>query len=148
MPHTEDARATLHTERLIAASPQAIYAAFEDPAALARWWGPDGFTNTFEQFEFEPGGRWVLTMHGPNGTDYPNASVFRELEAARRIVIDHTSPPHFTLTVQLTPAGDKTLLAWTQAFESAEVADKLRAICEPSNEQNLDRLEAVLAAAS
>ena len=28
-------------------------------------------------------------MHGLNGADYPNASVFREIEQDRRIVIEH-----------------------------------------------------------
>ena len=45
----------------------------------SRWWGPKDFTNTFEQFEFKPGGRWVFVMHGPNGTNYPNESDFREI---------------------------------------------------------------------
>jgi uncharacterized protein YndB with AHSA1/START domain len=48
-------------------------------AAAAQWWGPEGFANTFAQFEFKPGGRWVFVMHGPNGANYPNESVFREI---------------------------------------------------------------------
>ena len=45
----------------------------------------------------------------------------------------------------LTDLGDKTGLAWVQEFENAEVAERMRPICEPANEQNLDRLEAILA---
>ena len=47
--------------------------AFSDPVRLARWWGPAGFTNTFTICEFKPGGQWSFTMHGPDGTNYPNA---------------------------------------------------------------------------
>jgi hypothetical protein len=47
--------------------------------------------------------------------------------------------------VTLTPRGDKTHLAWVQEYESPEVAARLRPICEPANEQNLDRLQALLA---
>jgi hypothetical protein len=49
------------------------------------------------------------------------------------------------LTVTLTARGEHTHLAWNQEFESPEVAEQLRPICEPANEQNLDRLQALLA---
>ena len=134
----------MSTERVMTAGPQQVYAAFERPELLARWWGPKGFTNTFEQFEFKPGGRWVFTMHGPNGTDYANENAFRELRPDR-IVIEHVSQPHFVLTVTLTTQGDRTHLSWVQEFDSPEVAAKLRPLITDANEQNLDRLEAVLA---
>jgi uncharacterized protein YndB with AHSA1/START domain len=35
--------------RVLNAPPEAVFGAFEDPALLARWWGPEGFRNTFEQ---------------------------------------------------------------------------------------------------
>ncbi|HEX8325105.1 MAG TPA: SRPBCC domain-containing protein [Tepidisphaeraceae bacterium] len=112
--------------------------------------GPKGFTNTFEQFDFTPGGRWVFVMHGPNGADYPNESVFREIQPDTRIVIEHVFRPWFKLTVTLAERrgkadDDQTHLVWVQAFESPEMAAKLRPIVGPANEQNLDRLEALLA---
>ena len=53
--------------RPIAAPPSSVFAAFGDPARLAVWWGPAGFTSTFHSFEFESAGRWSFTMHGPDG---------------------------------------------------------------------------------
>lgn len=144
MSHTNEANAALSTERLVAASPRAVFAAFEQPERLARWWGPSGFTNTFERFEFQPGGRWVFVMHGPNGASYPNESVFREIQPDRRIVIEHVVKPWYRLTVTLTARGDETHLTWVQEFESPEIASKMRRIIEPANEQNLDRLQALL----
>jgi uncharacterized protein YndB with AHSA1/START domain len=44
--------------RAIPASPSAVFTAFKDPSRLARWWGPDGFTNTIHVFDFTPGGVW------------------------------------------------------------------------------------------
>jgi len=126
------------------ADPRTVFAAFEQPDRLARWWGPSGFTNTFEQFEFKPGGRWIFVMHGPNGANYANESVFRDIQRDLRIVIEHVVQPRYTLTVTLTARGDQTLLAWVQEFESAEVAEKMRRVVEPANEQNLDRLQALL----
>ena len=142
-----DSGARLWTERVLSAPAHQVFAAFENADRLAQWWGPDGFTNTFEIFEFEPDGRWLFVMHGPDGTDYPNECVFREIEPDERIVIEHVVSPWFRLTVTLAPREGKTHLGWVQQFESAEVADKLRSICEPANEENLDRLEALLAGA-
>lgn len=145
MSRANNSNAALCTERVLSASPPKIFATFEQPDRLAQWWGPNGFTNTFEQFEFKPGGRWVFVMHGPNGANYPNESVFRVIQPDTQIVIEHVSPPRFTLTVTLTARGDRTHLAWVQEFESPEVAARLRPLCEPANEQNLDRLESLLA---
>ena len=136
---------TLQSERLFAASPAALFAAFSDPAKLARWWGPDGFTNTFLVFEFTPGGQWIFVMHGPDGTDYHNESVFRVIEPESCIVIEHVVQPWFSLRITLTPRDGGTFLTWEQEFESREIAEKLRPVCEPANEQNLNRLAAVLA---
>jgi hypothetical protein len=84
-------------------------------------------------------------MHGPDGTHHPNVSRFREVESPSRIVIEHLSAPHFVLTVTLAARDGETALEWAQAFEDREVADRIRHIVEPANEQNLDRLAAVLA---
>ncbi|PJI97880.1 uncharacterized protein YndB with AHSA1/START domain [Acidovorax sp. 69] len=142
---TQHSDATLATERVLLASPRQVFTAFSQPQLLARWWGPEGFSNTFEQFDFRPGGRWVFVMHGPDGANYPNGSRFRRIEEDTLVVIDHVVAPLFTLTVRLTPHGEHhTHLAWAQAFESAALADKLRALVVPANEQNLDRLQTVL----
>ncbi len=146
MPNKASLEATVRTERVLPFVPHEIFAAFTHPDRLAQWWGPAGFRNTFSQFDFSPGGRWSFVMHGPNGTDYPNESVFREIEPDARIVIEHISQPHFTLAVTLTARGGQTHVAWNQQFDSAEVATRMRLICEPANEQNLDRLESVLSA--
>lgn len=144
---SSDPCAVLSTQRVIAASPREIFSRFADSAALARWWGPDGFTNTFEIFEFEPDGRWLFVMHGPNGIDYSNECVFRIVRPDAEVVIEHVVEPRFVLTVRLKPHETGTLLTWDQEFETPEVAGKVAAICEPANEQNLNRLEAELSAA-
>jgi hypothetical protein len=84
-------------------------------------------------------------MHGPNGAHYPNESVFRDIQPDTRIVIEHAVKPWYRLTVTLTARGDKTHLAWVQEFENADVAARMRPLSETANEQNLDRLEALLA---
>ena len=144
MPQTNPS--TVGTERVLSAQSSAIFAAFERPERLARWWGPKGFTNTFERFEFTPGGRWVFAMHAPNGANFANESVFREIRRDARIVIEHVVKPWYRLTVTLNPEADgKTRLAWDQEFESPEFAAKMRPLAATANEEVIDRLEALLA---
>ena len=110
MSQANNPKAAVSTERVFSASPHKVFAAFEQPDQLARWWGPKDFTNTFERFEFKPGGRWVFVMHGPNGNDYPNESVFREIQPDTKLVVEHVVQPWFRLTVTLTARGDQTHL--------------------------------------
>ena len=131
---------TIRTQRSLPYSPNEIFAAFSDPNRLKKWWGPNGFTNTFEFFDFKAGGSWVFVMHAPDGVNYSNECVFKELETGKRIVIEHISQPHFTLTVSLLPGQDCTLVQWVQEFDDPKIAASIRHICEPGNEQNLDRL--------
>lgn len=131
------------TARLVRRPPAAVLAAFADPARLARWWGPKGFRNTFEAFDFRPGGAWRYVMHGPDGRSYPNESAFAEVGPGR-VVIDHVVKPRYRLTVTLDAEGGWTRLGWRQRFETAELCRKLLAIVGPANEENLDRLEAEL----
>lgn len=141
---------TFKTTRDLAASPAAVFAAIQDPVRLARWWGPQGFSNRFEVFEFQPGGRWVFDMVGPDGAVYPNESVFERTDATepaaghRQVVIRHVCQPLFTLTITLEPLPVGTRVQWWQVFDDAAVAQAVAHIVAPANEQNLGRLAAEL----
>jgi uncharacterized protein YndB with AHSA1/START domain len=128
------------TSREIPTTAEQVFAAFEDPQRLARWWGPAGFTNTFDICEFKNGGRWSFTMHGPDGRSYPNQSTFAEIESLKRVVVQHDSEPKFRLTITLEPSATGTVVTWSQAFENADLASRIEHIVVPANEQNLDRL--------
>jgi uncharacterized protein YndB with AHSA1/START domain len=131
--------------RLIDAPRAKVFKAFADPTHLARWWGPSGFTNTFEEFDFRPGGTWRFTMHGPDGTDYPNRSIFLDIQEPARIVLEHESPHVFRMTITLAEEGGKTRIGWRMLFESQALRDQVASVCVPANEQNFDRLQAELA---
>jgi len=131
---------TFHHTRELQAPAPAVFQAFADPARLARWWGPEGFTNTIHQFEFRPGGAWVFTMHGPDGTDYPNQSEFLDLVPDALVRLKHVNLPHFELTVSLEPTATGTLVSWVGVFENEAFAENMRGFLESANEQNLDRL--------
>jgi uncharacterized protein YndB with AHSA1/START domain len=138
-----DGDRALATSRRLAATPAQVFDAIRDPARLARWWGPAGFRNHFAVFDFRPGGRWQHEMEGPDGTRYPNQSVFEATEPSR-VVVRHLGPD-FRLSITLADAAGGTQLGWRQVFDDAAVCRQLSAICIPANEQNLDRLEAELA---
>ncbi len=139
---------TLHTSRDLPYTPKEIYSAFASANLLASWWGPEGFSNTFEIFEFTNGGRWKFVMHGPDGTSYQNKSVFEELVPETKLVIHHDCPPNFKLTVQLTPINEGTHLTWDQVFDDAETAQAVKERAGSANEQNIDRLTHVLSEVS
>jgi len=126
--------------REIPASPESVFSVIQDPARLARWWGPDGFTNTFHTFEFRQGGSWLFTMHGPDGADYPNQSEFIEIIPNSLVRIKHVNHPHFELSISLQPHATGTLVSWVGVFENHEFAENMRQFLESANEQNLNRL--------
>lgn len=133
---------TFSTSREIPASVEEVFAAFSDPQRLARWWGPAGFTNTFNICEFKNGGRWSYVMHSPNGGSPKNESIFETIDPPGKIVIRHLSIPEYRLTVRLTPSASGTLVSWTQEFDDSDVARRIKKVVVPANEQNLDRLAA------
>ncbi|MFC5455528.1 SRPBCC family protein [Prosthecobacter fluviatilis] len=131
------------SSRLFPASRERLFAAFSDPSQLAQWWGPKGFTNTFDEFDFRPGGDWKFTMHGPDGTDYANHTRFIEILPAERIVYEHIAP-HFQMTITLAEEGACTRMTWCMQFPTSEMCERFKPICVPANEENFDRLAAHL----
>lgn len=129
----------------VPASSDDVFAAMRDPARVARWWGPDGFTNTIHEFDFRPGGRWLLTMHGPDGKDYPNESRFLHIESGRVFEIEHFSGHHFVLTIALQPVSGGTEVSWRQTFDTVEHYRAIAQFVAAANAQNLARLAAEVA---
>lgn len=128
--------------RTIDAPVEQVFAALSSPARVARWWGPADFRNTIHEFELRPGGRFRLTMYGPDGQSYPNESVFREVVPNERLVIEHVSGHHFILEIALEARGATTVVQWRQTFDTAEHYREIAAVISAANEQNLERLAA------
>jgi uncharacterized protein YndB with AHSA1/START domain len=125
--------------------PERVYRAFSDAAALAAWWGPEGFSNTFQEFDFRPGGVWRYVMHAPDGSDTEHESVFVDVIATEKIVLRHLRPIHeYQATIVLKEESGRTHLTWSMRFESAAECQRVRRFVAPANEQNLDRLQAHL----
>lgn len=147
MTSTEKSDRQIISSRIFDHPRDVVFGAFTDPEKLAQWWGPKGFTNTFNEFDFRPGGFWRFTMHGPDGANYINESQFEEIIEPELIVFIHLRTMHwFKMTMTFEEVGEnKTQLTWCQEFETVEECDKVRIFAAPANEQNFDRLAAALA---
>lgn len=121
-----------------------VFQAWTSPELLARWWGPRGFTNTFHEIDMRPGGTWQFTMHGPNGVDYPNHSVFVEIVPLERVVLDHLSGHQFRVTAIFEDLKGRTRVTFRQLFKDTEEFEQAKPYCIEGNEQNLDRLGELL----
>jgi len=110
--------------RLIAAPPDAVYAALVDPNALTSWLPPDGMTATMQRYDARPGGSYRMILRyadasGAPGKTTADADVvearFVELVAGERVVqaVDFVSDdPAFhgtmTMTWQVTAVDNGT----------------------------------------
>jgi len=66
-----------------------VWDAMTNPKHVVNWWGPRGFSTTIEVMDFRVGGAWKHVMKGPDGTKYPNHSVFKEIVKPERIAFMH-----------------------------------------------------------
>jgi uncharacterized protein YndB with AHSA1/START domain len=111
--------------RVFDAPRELVFEMWTDPVHVAQWWGPNGFTNSIQEMDVRAGGAWRLVMHGPDGTDYPNKSVYVEVVRPQRIVYDHVSGPKFRMTATFDEEpGNKTRLTVRMVFETAALRDK------------------------
>ena len=122
-----------------------MWEVWTQPEHIMQWWGPTGFTNTNKLMDFREGGEWLFTMHGPDGNDYANRSVFKEIVPKQKIVFEHFGP-HFITTVLFISQGDKTLIDWTVELDSEEILKTLvrEVNAAEGQKQNLDKLEQYL----
>jgi len=121
-----------------------VWEAWTNPVLLAQWWGPNGFTNTFSEFDLRPDGQWRFVMHGPDGRDYQNHSIFREITPRARIVFDHVSPPCFEVTATFADEAGKTRVTFRMLFDTVVTCDAVKGFVVDCNEQNFNRFSALL----
>jgi len=122
---TDTAAREIVASRVFDAPRELVWKAWSDPKHIVQWWGPQGFTTTMQEMDFRPGGAWRFIMHGPDGTDYQNKSIYREIVKPERITYSHVSGPLFEATVTFTAQGDKTRIEVRMVFESAELREKV-----------------------
>ena len=127
-----------------------VWDAWTDPSQVAQWWGPRGFTITTHSKDLRPGGHWTYTMHGPDGTDYENTTVYHEVEAYSRLVYDHGGsadrPPLIRVTATFAEVKGRTRMELSFVLATPEEAEQTRQfIKKAGGESTWDRLAEYLA---
>ncbi len=127
--------------RVYHAPRELVFEAWTKEVHLAKWWGPQGFTSTFQAFSMEPGSKWQFIMHSPDGVAFPNTNVIVEVVEPERIVMKHAVFPHYLATATFEDLDGSTKLMYTAIFEEdALVFDKVKSYAVPGAEQMMDRL--------
>ena len=107
-----------------------VWEAMTNPKHVVNWWGPRGFSTTIEKMDFRVGGVWQHVMRGPDGVNYPNKSIFKEIVAPEKIVFSHgggrEEGPGASFQAMWTfeaLAADKTRVTARMVFPSAATRD-------------------------
>jgi uncharacterized protein YndB with AHSA1/START domain len=132
----------LRITKMLNAPVELVWEVWTKPEHIANWWGPNGFTSTIHTMDVAEGGEWRLTMHGPDGKNYPNRSVFVEIVQRKKIVFRHFNP-NYIATIVFVPKEKETLMEWTGLFETAELFETVVKVFKADEglNQNVEKLE-------
>jgi uncharacterized protein YndB with AHSA1/START domain len=73
--------------QIVVDSPQErIFSALTEPAELARWWGPHGYSMPEIDLDLRVGGGYRFTLQPPGGDRFHLAGEFLEIDPPRRLV--------------------------------------------------------------
>jgi len=109
---------TLH--RVLRAPPERVYRAFLDPAALAKWLPPHGFTGTVHELDAKVGGKYRMSFTNfGSGNSHSFGGEYLELVPGKRIVHtdrfdDPNLPGEMITTIALVKVSCGTELHVTQ----------------------------------
>lgn len=130
------------SSRVFKTKRELVYRAWSNPNHLKNWWGPAGFTNTFNEFDFRVGGKWSFIMHGPDKGNYANECEFIKIEEPSLIAWKRYSKPLFQVVATFDELPEnKTKLVFKMLFDTAEECNKLKGFVVDKNEENFDKLE-------
>jgi uncharacterized protein YndB with AHSA1/START domain len=112
---------TVRLHRVLRAPPERVYRAFLEPAALAKWLPPYGFTCTVHHMEAKVGGRFKMSFTNFGaGQGHSFGGEYRELVPNARIRYsdafdDPNLPGEMETTVVLAPVSCGTDLSIVQS---------------------------------
>ena len=134
------------TTRIVNFPRNLVYTAWSNPNHLKNWWGPKGFTNTFNEFDFRVGGKWSFIMHGSDKGNYPNEVEFIKIDEPNLIAWKRYSKPLFQVLFTFEEiAANQTKIVFKMLFDTVEECNKLKKFVVDKNEENFVRLEVELA---
>ena len=147
---SRDSERELILQREVPFPRELVWIVMTEPEHQNRWWGPDGFRNERVTMDFRVGGAWTFDMVGPDGTRYPNHSVFREITPPSRLVFDHGDGQRiwFEASITLLETAAGTLITLRQLYPSRQARDEVveKYGATEGGRQHLAKLEAYLRA--
>ena len=128
--HVSDDR-VLRISRRLRAPRALVFKVFTDPAHLARWFGPEGFTLAECKVEARVGGVFYVDMRSPEGKPHRATGRFQAVDVHSRLVLtwawldEADKPGHETLlTFTFEKIGDETeLVLLHERFQDVETRD-------------------------
>ena len=139
----------LEMKRVLPVAPAVVFAAFTDPAELAKWWGPEGFTIPSLEFQARVGGRYWIEMQPRAGDPFNLTGELREVAPPTRLVYtfawEDPDPDDAETLVSLSfrKTGDSTKVALTQGPFKTEAR---RALHRDGWADSFDKLEQLISA--
>ncbi|MDQ8730599.1 SRPBCC domain-containing protein [Bradyrhizobium sp. LHD-71] len=130
-----------------------VWKAWTEPQMMARWWGPDGFTNPVCEMDVRVGGKILIHMQAPDGTVHPMTGIFDEVAEPeclvfRAIPVDRNGTPllESLTTVTFHEAGGRTkIIVHASAVPLEPVATEMLKGMNEGWRQSLDRLADLVA---
>ncbi|GAB3658827.1 SRPBCC family protein [Ramlibacter alkalitolerans] len=98
---------TVRLHRVLRTRPERLYRAFLDPAAMAKWLPPNGFTGTVHQMDARVDGKWRMSFTNfSSGHSHSFGGTYLELVPSQRLRYtsafdDPNLPGEMTTTVTL-----------------------------------------------
>jgi uncharacterized protein YndB with AHSA1/START domain len=127
--HSATADREIVTTRLIVAPRELVWRAFTQQEHIHHWWGPNGFTTTTSEMDVRSGGVWRFVMHGPDGRDYVNKIVYRDVQPPALLTYMHSGdegePVQFHTTVTFDEVEGGTQLTMKAVFPSAAERERV-----------------------
>lgn len=133
-----------------------VWQVWEDPRQLERWWGPPTWPATFEQFDFQPGGKAAYYMTGPDGTKARGWWRITSIQAPNQLQFDDgfadengenveaMGITHATVTLE--EIGDRTRMTVQSTFESEEQMNQMVEMgMEEGMKEAAGQIDAILA---
>lgn len=124
--------------RVLDAPRELVFRCWTEPAHVARWWLPPGFSPAGCEIDLRVGGRFFLAMRSPQGENFPCEGVYEEIVPPELLVFqglgdEHHAcgsglPPRGRVRVHFAEQGAQTRLTIHARFSSAQAREAAMAM--------------------
>lgn len=140
--NSEISNRSIRVAKVLNAPIELVWEVWTNPSQISHWWAPKDFTTSIKKMDVSIGGEWLLDIKGPDGKNFPNKSIYRELVPYKKIVFQHFNP-HYLATVLFESRDEETFMDWNMEFETQELYDTIVKVFKADEglKQNVEKLE-------